>query len=109
KLEWSSDFCSSDLPGVLREFLYLSENLVGIGELALAIAFDEPDLALLVHDERRPAVGVPVGPVDAVIPDDRALDVGQERIVADVHGLRPVLVAEGAVGADTQQDRKSTR
>src|SRR5207247_9144476 len=59
----------------LGELLDLGEDLVGLRELALAVPLDEPDRALLVHDERRPAVGVPVGPVDAVVLRDGAVNV----------------------------------
>src|SRR5204862_4201881 len=86
----------------LRELLDLGENLVGLRQLALAVALDEADLPLFVDDERCADVGVPVGPVDAVVLGDRALHVREQRVVADADRLRPVLMAEGAVRADTQ-------
>src|SRR5256886_14522461 len=85
----------------LPEFLDLGEDLVGLRQLSFAVALDEANLALLVDDERGPDVGVPVRPIDAVALHDAALPVGQERIAADAHRLRPVLMAERAVRADT--------
>src|SRR5262249_30833636 len=87
---------------LLGELLHLGEDLVGLRELARAITLDEADRALLVHDEGRPAVGVPVGPVHAVVLRDGAVNVREQRIVADPDGLRPVVVAKRAVRTDTQ-------
>src|SRR5438132_13752972 len=86
----------------LPEFYDFRQNLVGLRQLALAVALDKANLALLVEDERGPDVRVPVRPVDAVGLHDAALYVGEERIAAEADRLRPVLVAEGAVRADTQ-------
>src|SRR5439155_4400108 len=81
--------------------LDLGEDLVGIRQLALAVPLDEPDDPLLVDDERRAAVGVPVGPVHAGVLADAPLDVGQERIVRDTDRLGPGLVAQRALRTDT--------
>src|SRR5262245_51645256 len=88
--------------GSLGELLYLSENLVRIGQLAARVTFDVAYAPLLVDDERRPHVGVPVGPVHAVVLGGRAVDVREQRVVRDTDRLGPILVAEGAVRADTQ-------
>src|SRR5436309_6814991 len=87
---------------LLAELLDLGEDLVRLWQLSLAVPLDEADLALLVHDERRPAVGVPLGPVDAVILRDGAVDIREQRIVADTDRLGPVGMTEWAVSADTQ-------
>src|SRR6267143_4114707 len=86
----------------LAELLDLGEDLVGLWQLALAVPLDEADRSPLVHEERGPAVGVPLGPIDAVVLRDGAVDVREQRVVADADRLGPVVVAERAVGADTQ-------
>src|SRR5262249_56156955 len=93
--------CGRPCRPALGELLDLREDLLGLGQLALAVALDEPDLAVLVHDERRADVGVPLGPVDAVVPGGGPVDVREQRIVADADRPRPVVVAEGAVPAHT--------
>src|SRR5574342_238858 len=84
------------------ELLHLGENLVRIGQLALAIALNKGDRATLVDDEGGAHVGVPVRPVDAVVLAYRSLHVRKKRVIRDADRFGPVLMAEGAVGADTQ-------
>src|SRR2546426_6015463 len=89
-------------PSALRQLLDLSEDLFRLRQLTLAVTLDEANLPLRVHDEGRPAVGVPIGPVDAVVLRGAAMGVREQRVVADADRLAPVLVAERAVRADTQ-------
>src|SRR5690242_10906864 len=91
------------MKGALQaELMNLGEDLVGIGKLPFTIALDKADLPLRVYDEGRAHVRVPLRPVDAVVLADGAMDVGEQRIVADADRLGPVVVAEWAISADTQ-------
>src|SRR5262249_45166460 len=99
---WSTRSPSREGLTLGRELLDLGEDLLGVGQLALAVALDEPDLAVLGDDERRADVGVPLGPIDAVVLGDVPVDVREQRVMADADRPSPVVVAEGAVRADTQ-------